>query len=378
MKGDPPLNKQQRRAVWAITHCRTVTLGGHRYTCESCGKDHYQYHSCNHRSCPQCGRLDTAKWVVRQMQKRIDGATYYMVTFTLPCELRSLFFGPFAKTAFDLFFKASSAALKEKLTNPKYLGAATSGFIGVLHTWDQKLLFHPHIHYIVPATGIDSDGQVIISKGNKYLVNIDRLKGAFRDHLKRLLADHQCDIDPQVWRMSSHKWAINIQSFGDGKNAIKYLGRYVCRTAIGDSRILCITDTHVTFSHKDRTTGKQLTTTITGIEFVKRYLRHVLPPKLRSIRYSGFMHPAASKNHQRIVEHHTQLQINSGALSTASEKRDPQLEALLDRALQKPVCSECDKEMVLTARLSPTHLQRPKPRGPPPKRHRTKVDRSIT
>lgn len=359
-----PISIQQKRAIWAISHCRTPTMGGHRYACENCNQYHYQYHSCNHRSCPQCGRLDTAKWVNKQMQKRV-GTTYYMVTFTLPSELRSLFFSRFAKTVFDLFFQASSAALKEKLAEPKYLGAVNSGFIGVLHTWNQQLHFHPHIHYIVPATGINAKDKVITVKGDKYLVNIERLKGAFRDQLKRRMEEHNCPVDPAIWRLNSKKWAINIKNFGNGNNAIKYLGRYVCRTAIGDSRILKFTDSHVTFQYKNRDNGKLETTTITGIEFVKRYLRHVLPRGLRSIRYAGFMHPSAKKTHHRIVRHFTLLDGES-----VPNRACEQLKALLKLATQKPACPDCEQEMVLVAKLSPIR-SKPRPRAPPNRKPKT-------
>lgn len=283
-----------------------------------------------------------------------------MVTFTLPSELRCLFYGEFAKTAFDLFFESSSAALKEKLAEPKSLGAMDSGFIGVLHTWDQQLQRHPHIHYIVPATGLDSKGDVVICKGDKYLVNVDRLKGAFRQHIKQRLEEHGTQVDPKVWRMKSKKWAVNIQNFGNGSNAIKYLGRYVCRTAIGDSRIKKVTDSHVTFEYKNRDTGNKETSTITGNEFAKRYLRHVLPRGLRSIRYFGYMHPAAKKKHEVITRHHALLSRDP------APRPCPQLEALLEQAMQKPTCPDCDLEMTVVAKISRLGAKpKPRPRAPP-------------
>jgi len=154
------MNGAQRRAVWAITHCRTAEMGGHLHACASCNTREFRFHSCNHRSCPQCGKDATANWVERELRKRV-GAPYFMATFTLPGELRGLFFSPQAKPIHQLFFEAASSALKDTLANPRWLGARQSGFTMVLHTWNQRLHFHPHIHCIVPGAGIAADGRVV-------------------------------------------------------------------------------------------------------------------------------------------------------------------------------------------------------------------------
>jgi hypothetical protein len=286
----PALDEAKRRAVWAITRCRTAEMGGHLHACDSCHTREFHFHSCNHRSCPQCGKSATAEWVERELGKRV-GAPYFMVTFTLPEELRPLFFTPAAKEIYQLFFAAAASSLSDSLANPRWLGAATSGFTMVLHTWNQRLHFHPHLHCIVPGAGIDAQGRVVTVKSANFLVPQPVLqqlfRARFRDRLAGLSKDHDLPpIDPAVW----HKdWGIHLQPFGSGENIIKYLGRYVCRTAISDSRIRSITDTHVTFSWKDRANGnQQKTDTLPGTEFVKRYLRHVLPCGLRAIRYFGF------------------------------------------------------------------------------------------
>ncbi len=138
------MGEAQRRAVWAVNHCRTAEMGGHLHACGACGKREFHFHSCNHRSCPQCGKTATADWVERQLGKRV-GAPHFMVTFTLPEELRPLFFTAAAKEMYQLFLAAAASALSDTLANPKWLGAATSGFTMVLHTWNQRLHFHPHL-----------------------------------------------------------------------------------------------------------------------------------------------------------------------------------------------------------------------------------------
>jgi hypothetical protein len=277
-------------------------MGGHVHACTDCGKKEFAYYSCNHRSCPLCGRSATAQWVGRELGKRI-AAPYFMVTFTLPSELRGLFFGVHAKTAYDIFFHASSQALSEHLGKSKNLQAATSGFTGILHTWNQRLHYHPHIHYIVPGAGLDADGNYVSVKNKNFLLRIEALSRAFRWHMRRALEKHRFGVDPAIWYKD---WGVNIKPFGSGENAIKYLGRYVSRTAIGDYRIIRHDQktSQVTFTWKDRNDHDKIKQkTISGVEFVKRYLRHVLPRKMRSIRYYGYCHPAAKKKRERIAFH---------------------------------------------------------------------------
>lgn len=299
------MNGAQRRAVWAITHCRTAEMGGHLHACASCNTREFRFHSCNHRSCPQCGKDATANWVERELRKRV-GAPYFMATFTLPGELRGLFFSPQAKPIHQLFFEAASSALKDTLANPRWLGARQSGFTMVLHTWNQRLHFHPHIHCIVPGAGIAANGRVVTVGNANFLVPQPVLRSVFRarfrDGLAALGKEHPLPtIDSAVWQKD---WGVDLKPFGSGENIIKYLGRYVCRTAIGDTRILSVGDTHVSFRWKDRAHGNAARTeTIGGPGFVERYLRHVLPRGLRAVRYFGFCHPAAKLTRERVAFH---------------------------------------------------------------------------
>ena len=363
-RGNPALTKAQRRAVWAITHCRTAEMGGHLHACDTCGTREFHFHSCNHRSCPQCGKDATAQWIERELGKRV-GAPYFMVTFTLPEELRPLFFTPQAKDVYQLFFAAASSALTETLANPRWLGAATSGFTMILHTWNQRLHFHPHIHCIVPGAGIAATGEVVTVKNANFLVPQPVLRkifrGRFRDGLAAL-EEHQSReakpftlpaIDPSVW---TQDWGVHLQPFGSGENIIKYLGRYVCRTAIGDSRIVSMTDTHVSFHWKDRANGNApRVETIEGMEFVKRYLRHVLPRGMRAVRYFGFCHPAAKAKRERIA-FHTGRPLLIGPALVAPEKPP--------HVVSCPCCGEPMKKLL---RLLPAWSPG---RAPPPLKKR--------
>ena len=338
----PVGDRARRRAVWALTHCRTATMGGHVHACEKCGTAHFAFHSCNHRSCPQCGKQDTADWVERELAKRI-GAPYFMVTFTLPQELRALFFTPSAKVIHEVFFAAASEALSATLANPRWLGARRSGFTMILHTWNQRLHFHPHIHCIVPGAGFDREGRVVRVKSPGFLVPQPVLRATFR-HLfeQKLYALRQRPeqaalpgVEPAVWKKD---WGVHLQPFGDGQRIIQYLGRYVCRTAISDARILAVSETTVTFSWKDRAHGNaKRTETTSGVEFVSRYLRHVLPIGLRAIRRYGYCHPAAKLQRERLA-FHTGIPLNLDAEEPPVPK-------------PAPVCHCCKQEMAPLERI---------------------------
>ena len=351
---EPALSPQQRRAIWAITHCRTAALGGRAFVCNACHQIHFAYHSCNHKACPQCGALATRRWVAREVHKLIN-APYFLVTFTLPSELRGCFFGPFAKQAYDLFFTAVAAALTEKLAADKGLRAATSGFTALLHTWNQRLQFHPHIHCLVPGAGLNATGDYVQVKNDQFLVYLPHLQGAFRQHFYRLFKEHDWQVDPQVW---SKQWGVHIQPAGSGTAALKYLGTYVARTAITDARLLSVTSQAVTFRWKDRAhQNRSQSLTLPGIEFVRRYLRHVLPRGLRSVRYYGFCHPTAKASRLRVQLHSGKpLDLGLPALALDSQRRVlPEPSA--------PLCPQCGQPMQLLLAINLSQRIRGPPRA---------------
>ncbi len=347
IRTNPTVDEAQRRAIWAIRHCRKAMMGGHIYACAKCGKREFAYHSCNHRSCPLCGRAATAQWVKRELAKQV-GAPYFMVTFTLPSEARRLFFGPQAKAVYDTFFTASATALRETLANPRWLGAENTGFTAILHTWNQRLHFHPHLHYIVPGAGINAQGRVVKVKHSGFLVPVRILSKSFRAHFKRLITSLELDevelpeIDPALWEKN---WGVHIQEFGGGSQAIKYLGRYVCRTAIGDSRIVGIDGDKVRFRWKDRAhNNMKRVEEIDGVEFARRYLRHVLPRGMRAIRHFGFCHPAAKAKREKVAIH-TGCPLIIGPVGEATQANPENVRE----------CPNCSEQMNIVADLLPLY-----------------------
>jgi hypothetical protein len=345
----PALSAPQRRAIRAMTRCRTAALGGRGFVCQECQHVHFAYHSCNHKACPQCGAQAAHRWVQREQGKRVN-APYFLVTFTLPAELRTCFFGPRAKQAYDLFFAAAAAALREKLAADKALRAHVSGFVAVLHTWTQKLEFHPHLHCLVPGAGLNQRNHFVRVKKPQFLLHLPHLQAAFRQHLYRRLQANDWPVDPQVWRKD---WGVHIQPAGSGASALRYLGTYVTRTAITNARMVRVDQEAVTFRWKDRSDhnrAKELT--LPGVEFVRRYLRHVLPTGLRSIRYYGFCHPAAKATRLRVQLHSGRpVQFGNPATLPSHTPDTP-----------GPPCPRCGRPTQLLLRLARCQPER----GPPP------------
>ncbi len=310
-----------------------------------------QLGKCEPRPVPPPGIRTTARDYANPVDYKHP---YFLVTFTLPSELRGCFFGPFAKQAYDLFFTAVQAALSEKLAQDKGLRAATSGFTAVLHTWNQRLEFHPHIHCLVPGAGLSAQGEYVRVKRDTFLVYLAHLQGAFRQHFYHLFKAHDWQVDPQVW---SKPWGVHIQPAGAGTAALKYLGTYVARTAINDARLLSVTSQTVTFRWKDRAhQNRSQSLTLPGTEFVCRYLRHVLPRGLRSLRYYGFCHPTAKASRLR-VQLHSGKPLDLGLPAGAS---DSQPGVLPEQA--PPLCPKCGQPMQLLLPINLCQMNR----GPPP------------
>ena len=288
----------QRRALAAIRRCRTPALGGHVYRCTDCTRTDFAYHSCHHRACPRCGGADTAAWTAKQ-EARLLPVPYFLVTFTVPAELRPLVRAR-PERLHDLLFAESAAALQQVAAVPRLLGAEL-GFVGVLHTWGRQLQHHPHVHFVVPGGGL-AGRRWVSSRQPDWLLPVAKLAAVFRRRLEEALrasapALHAM-VPAGVWR---GRWVVHSQPAGSGANVVKYLARYVGRTAISDERIVTADAQAVTFRYTDSATREPQQCTLGAEEFLRRYLQHVLPPGQHRVRYFGWMHPAA-KSRRLLVE----------------------------------------------------------------------------
>jgi len=276
----------QRKALQAILQCRTPALGGHRYGC-ACGHEHHAFHSCNHRLCPRCGSADTQAWVEKQLGRLLP-VPYYMVTFTLPSQLRPVMLGN--RQAMELLMRCSSQALSELLADPARCQFEHSGFFGVYQSWTQDMRFHPHVHYVVPSVGLDSQWKIKHPKSPQFLVHAQPLATRLRTLLANDLRDAGLIDSSLFWKLVKTDWNASVDRAGSGENAVKYLGQYIRRSVISDNRILAVEGDKVRIRIKDRDTESYESRVLDGVEFVRRFLQHALPERFHRIRYRGFLH----------------------------------------------------------------------------------------
>lgn len=277
--------------------CRTAALGGEVYGCPNCQRQHYVYHSCNHRACPQCGSAKAGAWLEDQ-KCRLLPVPYYLITFTVPEGLRS-WLRSHQKAGYCALLQQSAATLQDVAARPKYLGAQL-GFLSVLHTWGRQLQYHPHVHCVVPGGGLRPDGlRWCQPKTPNFFLPQIVLAARFRNRLKSALAAqadaHQ--IPAALWRQN---WVVDVQPAGSGLNALKYLAAYVYRTALGSQRILQDQDQQITFKYQDSEHHQWHTLSLPAQEFLRRFLQHVLPAGFQRIRHYGWLSPAAHTKRQRL------------------------------------------------------------------------------
>jgi hypothetical protein len=289
---------EQRAAVRAILRCRTSALGGQRYRC-ACGKEHYAYHSCNHRACPRCGRDDAAAWLEHQ-RTRLLPVPYFLVTLTVPEQLREP-----VRTAMPLWYgallKEGAGALQDLAAQPKHLGAEI-GVTAVLQTWTRDLRYHPHVHLLVPGGGLTVDQLrwVRVKEAQFFLPQV-KLASRFKGRLKTWLQQEQPElfqkVPARVWWM---KWVADIQPVGSGEAALKYLAAYLCRPPLHESQIEQWNKETVTFRYRENG-GAQKHCPVSGEEFVRRVLQHVLPKGFQRVRHYGWLGAAAREKRERIA-----------------------------------------------------------------------------
>lgn len=287
----------QRRAINAILSCRTSIRGGHLYRCGPCAKMEFAYHSCHHRACPNCGALKAADWL-QQRKLRLLPVPYFLLTFTVPAELRPLFKAE-PKFFYDLLFALTAQALQEVALSK--LGGQLAA-LGVLHTWSRQLVFHPHLHYIVPG-GFLSLNQLrwIRLQNPRYLLPEEVLYRRVRTLFRRTLQGRPelfAQVPSGVWQK---KWIINTKAVGSGEKALRYLAGYVQRTALSSQRILKEENRRTTFQYRQSDTGAWKILTLDTPEFLRRFLQHVLPSGFHRVRYFGWWSPSAKARWQRIL-----------------------------------------------------------------------------
>ena len=299
------LHPTQASLIDNITSCRTAALGGHLLKCDNCDYSEISYNSCRGRHCPKCQCLAGARWI-EQRKGELLPVQYFHVVFTISDKLNPV--ALYNKSVvYNILFTAAAETLKEVAANPDNLGARI-GFIALLHTWDQKLNFHPHIHCVGPGGGLSPEKSAWISSPENYCLPVKILSAVFRGKFLSSLEKAFCSQKLQFPSASAHlndkatfkqllkescstDWVVySKRPFANAERVLRYLGRYTHRVAISNSRIDSLTDKSVTFSFKDRKHGSKVKSmTLDVLLFMQRFLLHILPKRFVRIRSYGFL-----------------------------------------------------------------------------------------
>ena len=346
------LSSQQKRAVRAITSCRTAALGGHVQACDRCGHEEIRYNSCRDRHCPKCQSLDKARWVEAR-KKDVLPVEYHHVVFTIPQELHPLFLAN-PRLSYTLLFSAVAQTISDVAANPKNLGAKI-GFTAVLHTWTQVLLYHPHVHVIVPGGGPSLAGSRWVSAKPGFFLPVRVLSLVFRGKLLSALKANWTSgelraprggVVPALLTQASRKnWVVYSKPPVAGADqVIDYLARYTHRIAFSNERLVAMKDGQITFRWKDRARGNQKKLmTMGAVEFLKRFLLHVLPRGLVRIRHYGFLANAVRR--REIARCRDLLRLPTPPPSKVLEPRSETWQETLLRLTGRDVtrCPRCKK-----------------------------------
>lgn len=357
---------RQPQVLHKIRRCRTPALGGELFQCPDCPGFHYRYHSCNDRHCPQCGQTDADDWLQRQRARLLLPVPYFLATFTVPEALRR-FIRSHPHIGLDLLFAASARALQDLAGNPRRLGAQL-GMLGVLHTWSRTLIFHPHIHYLVPSGGLSPDGRTWVSARHKFLLHHKALGAHMRTLFKQqLFKQHPqlfTQVPAKVWK---RPWNVGCQQAGSGENALRYLSRYVFKTATSNRNIPVLPDGRLLWRYRDSQTGKHMSIKLEPLEFMRRFLQHILPRSFARVRTFGWLHPAAKAraNRVRALLRQTPL-LTTAEGQTWHPPHDPDLETPIPdvKPAHALLCPLCQKIMRRVGSWHPGRLSLPPSRPP--------------
>jgi Putative transposase/Transposase zinc-binding domain len=297
---------EQRRVMRAIEVCRTSVLGGHAEVCGQCDYTRISYNSCRNRHCPKCQNSERAKWL-ESRQGELLPVEYFHVVFTVPEEIARIAFYN-QEIVYGILFGAASETLLTIARDPKHLGAEI-GFFGILHTWGQNLLHHPHLHFVIPGGGIGPDLEWVCCRPGFFLPVkvLSRLfRRLFLEALRQAYAKKQLQFFSEMEALKEEpsfrnyllpleqaEWVVYAKPpFGGPRKVLDYLGRYTHRVALSNDRILDVSNGQVTFQWRDyraRDKYKSRTMTVSADEFIRRFLMHTLPPRFQRIRHFGFM-----------------------------------------------------------------------------------------
>ena len=342
------------QAMRAIENCRTEALGGQLYGCPSCLEFQYSYHSCRNRHCPKCQHELTQDWLAVQNELLLP-VPYFMLTFTLPSELREQVRRN-QKLMYTLLFHASAQSAQKLAQDPRFVGGQI-GLVGVLHTWTRNLIYHPHVHYLAPGGGLSADGQTWLPAHNHFFLPVRALsklfRAAFRSALKK--TDLYNQVPQKVWNKD---WIVHCKPVGNGQAALKYLAPYIHRVAISNRRLVKFTNngsletSQVTFQYRVSDTGQIKFCTLSVESFMQRFLQHVLPHGFVKVRYYGFfgasVRPRLASLQQRLRPTANPEQSDETDQETVSPEIHPKI-----------LCPKCGQPMLFHREIQPSTCRAP-------------------
>ena len=299
----------QRRALTDIGQCRTAALGGSLYRCDDCGALDYRYHSCRNRHCPKC-QADRAQQWLERVRARLLPCDYYLLTFTLPAQLRAVA-RRYQRPVYAALLREAAASVLMVAEDRAWVGG-TPGILAVLHTWSRTLDYHPHVHLLVTAGGLTTDGTAWIRPAHpRFLLPGYVLSSIFRAKMRDALtrAGVGAGLDARVWQ---RRWTVHVERIGTGEQATLYLSRYVYRVALTNGRLERYADGRVTFQYTHARTHTTRALTVPVDDFLTRFLHHVLPRGFTKVRWYGLLSAGRRADLERartlLASHHPPTQ----------------------------------------------------------------------
>jgi hypothetical protein len=333
------------KVIHAIINCRTRHYGTMIYQCEKCGQNHIVYQSCGNRHCPSCQHHKAHQWLIKQMEKQLPGH-HFMLTFTVPENLRR-FIRSRQRICYAAMFKASSETIKKLALDEKYIGADLPGFFGVLHTWGRQLAYHPHIHYIVTGGAMSKKDDRWHPSRIDFFLPVKAMSKIFKAKFRDEMINHNLDslIPQDVWKQD---WIVNSQAVGVSSHSLEYLAPYVFKVAISNSRIIKVEDRKVFFKYRKPKSNRWRTMVLDVMEFMRRFLQHVLPTGFMKVRYYGFLAPGSSVSIDKIS---TLIELSFGFVIAKPE--------IKIKPFRPPTCNHCGGILKYLASILPFRLIQP-------------------
>lgn len=342
------LSSEQHKVLSLIQKCNTGSVGHSTWLCEVCRERFFVARTCGNKHCPGCQPGLGSEWLAAQVQKALP-VDYFMVTFPLPPGFRKLA-KQYPREVYNALFKSAKESLEEGLSRRRWGGLSRIGLTAVLHTWNRKMGYHPHVHCMVPGGGLRSDGKWH-GTSSRYLICDKVLSGIYRDKLRENLKDAGLfnQVEARAW---SEKFVTNIKENGNGANGMQYLSRYISRTAISNHRINGCVDGKVTYFWYPKG-EKQPRERVRGVfAFLMLFLEHVLPRGFQRVRHYGLSHTSSRVT----TEQQRQLIIEAAEDKSAMDYRLRRLKQLLEKyeSVAKagkpvPICEVCTSPLVLVS-----------------------------